>query len=81
MSVWVGDHMLFHANPKTRFPVARGRIPDHYAHSLNRSSCFPMAAATPKKLRIGNLGIAGAEHPPSQPPSGSQRSIVSQGGE
>ena len=30
-SVWVGDHMLFHGEPKTPFP-AGGPIPDHYAH-------------------------------------------------
>ena len=33
-SVWVGDHMLFHADPKTPFP-AGGPIPDYYAHFPN----------------------------------------------
>ena len=52
-SVWVGDHMLFHANPQTRFPAGDGRIPDHYAHFPEPFVVLAMAAATTKKLRVG----------------------------
>ncbi len=63
-SVWVGDHMLFHANPKTRFPVGDGRIPDHYAHFPEPFVVLSMAAATTKKLRIGTSVLLVPEHPP-----------------
>ena len=50
-SVWVGDHMLFHANPTTPFP-AGGSIPDHYAHFPDPFIVLAMAAATTTKLKI-----------------------------
>jgi hypothetical protein len=63
-SVWVGDHMLFHANPKTRFPAGDGRIPDHYAHFPEPFVVLAMAAATTKKLRVGTSVLLVPEHPP-----------------
>jgi Luciferase-like monooxygenase len=63
-SVWVGDHMPFHANPQTRFPVGDGCIPDHYAHFPEPFVVLAMAAATTKKLRIGTSVLLGPEHPP-----------------
>lgn len=63
-SVWVGDHMLFHANPKTPFPMGDGRIPDHYAHFPEPFIVLAMAAATTKKLRIGTSVLLVPEHPP-----------------
>jgi probable F420-dependent oxidoreductase len=63
-SVWVGDHMLFHANPQTRFPLGDGRIPDHYAHFPEPFVVLAMAAATTKKLRVGTSVLLIPEHPP-----------------
>lgn len=63
-SVWVGDHMLFHADPKTRFPAGDGRIPDHYAHFPEPFIVLAMAAATTKKLRVGTSVLLVPEHPP-----------------
>ena len=62
-SVWVGDHMLFHAHPKTPFP-AGGAIPDHYAHFPEPFVVLAMAAATTKKLRIGTSVLLMPEHEP-----------------
>ncbi|HJU27718.1 MAG TPA: TIGR03619 family F420-dependent LLM class oxidoreductase [Candidatus Binataceae bacterium] len=62
-SVWVGDHMLFHANPKTPFP-AGGPIPDHYAHFPEPFVTLAMAAATTAKLRIGTSVLLVPEHEP-----------------
>jgi len=62
-SVWVGDHMLFHANPKTPFP-AGGGIPDHYAHFPEPFVVLAMAAATTTKLRIGTSVLLVPEHEP-----------------
>ena len=62
-SVWVGDHMLFHANPKTPFP-AGGDIPDHYAHFPEPFVVLAMAAATTTKLRIGTSVLLVPEHEP-----------------
>lgn len=62
-SVWVGDHMLFHANPQTPFP-AGGPIPDHYAHFPEPFVVLAMAAATTKKLRIGTSVLLVPEHEP-----------------
>src|ERR1700751_3705871 len=62
-SVWVGDHMLFHANPKTPFP-AGGAIPDHYAHFPEPFVVLSMAAATTKTLRIGTSVLLVPEHEP-----------------
>ncbi len=58
-SVWVGDHMLFHAEPKTPFP-AGGPIPDHYAHFPEPFVVLAMAAATTKNSAHWNFGAAGA---------------------
>lgn len=62
-SVWVGDHMLFHANPKTPFP-AGGPIPDHYAHFPDPFIVLAMAAATTTKLKIGTSVLLAPEHEP-----------------
>jgi len=62
-SVWVGDHMLFHANPKTPFP-AGGPIPDHYAHFPDPFIVLAMAAATTTKLKIGTSVLLVPEHEP-----------------
>lgn len=62
-SVWVGDHMLFHAEPKTPFP-AGGPIPDHYAHFPEPFVVLAMAAATTKTLRIGTSVLLVPEHEP-----------------
>src|ERR1700687_2666118 len=62
-SVWVGDHMLFHADPKTPFP-AGGPIPDHYAHFPEPFVVLSMAAATTKTLRIGTSVLLGPEQEP-----------------
>ncbi len=62
-SVWVGDHMLFHAHPTTPFPVG-GPIPDHYAHFPEPFVVLAMAAATTKKLRIGTAVLLVPEHEP-----------------
>jgi probable F420-dependent oxidoreductase len=62
-SVWVGDHMLFHANPKTPFPVG-GAIPDHYAHFPEPLIVLAMAAATTRRLRIGTSVLLVPEHEP-----------------
>ncbi len=62
-SVWVGDHMLFHANPKTPFP-AGDSIPDHYAHFPEPFVVLAMAAATTTKLRIGTSVLLMPEHEP-----------------
>jgi probable F420-dependent oxidoreductase len=62
-SVWVGDHMLFHADPKTPFP-AGGPIPDHYAHFPEPFVVLAMAAATTSKLRIGTSVLLVPEHEP-----------------
>jgi probable F420-dependent oxidoreductase len=56
--------MLFHANPKTRFPLGDGRIPDHYAHFPEPFVVLAMAAATTKKLRVGTSVLLIPEHPP-----------------
>jgi probable F420-dependent oxidoreductase len=62
-SVWVGDHMLFHAEPTTPFP-AGGPIPDHYAHFPEPFVVLAMAAATTKNLRIGTSVLLVPEHEP-----------------
>lgn len=62
-SVWVGDHMLFHAEPTTPFP-AGGHIPDHYAHFPEPFVVLAMAAATTKSLRIGTSVLLVPEHEP-----------------
>jgi probable F420-dependent oxidoreductase len=62
-SVWVGDHMLFHAEPKTPFP-AGGPIPDHYAHFPEPFVVLAMAAATTRHLRIGTSVLLVPEHEP-----------------
>lgn len=62
-SLWVGDHMLFHADPKTPFP-AGGPIPDHYAHFPEPFVVLAMAAATTKTLRIGTSVLLVPEHEP-----------------
>jgi probable F420-dependent oxidoreductase len=62
-SVWVGDHMLFHANPRTPFP-AGGPIPDHYAHFPEPFVVLGMAAATTKTLRVGTSVLLVPEHEP-----------------
>lgn len=62
-SVWVGDHMLFHADPKTPFP-AGGAIPDHYAHFPEPFVVLAMAAATTRTLRIGTSVLLVPEHEP-----------------
>jgi probable F420-dependent oxidoreductase len=62
-SVWVGDHMLFHAAPKTPFP-AGGPIPDHYAHFPEPFVVLAMAAATTTRLRIGTSVLLVPEHEP-----------------
>jgi probable F420-dependent oxidoreductase len=62
-SVWVGDHMLFHAEPKTPFPVG-GPIPDHYAHFPEPFVVLAMAAATTHNLRIGTSVLLVPEHEP-----------------
>ena len=62
-SVWVGDHMLFHADPKTPFP-AGGAIPDHYAHFPEPFVVLAMAAATTTNLRIGTSVLLVPEHEP-----------------
>lgn len=62
-SVWVGDHMLFPAKPKSSFP-AGGPIPDHYAHFPEPFVVLAMAAATTKKLRIGTAVLLVPEHNP-----------------
>jgi luciferase-like monooxygenase len=62
-SVWVGDHMLFHAEPKTPFP-AGGPTPDHYAHFPEPFVVLAMAAATTKNLRIGTAVLLVPEHEP-----------------
>jgi probable F420-dependent oxidoreductase len=62
-SVWVGDHMLFHADPKTPFP-AGGAIPDHYAHFPEPFVVLAMAAATTRNLRIGTSVLLVPEHEP-----------------
>jgi probable F420-dependent oxidoreductase len=62
-SVWVGDHMLFHAEPRTPFP-AGGPIPDHYAHFPEPFIVLAMAAATTKNLRIGTSVLLVPEHQP-----------------
>jgi len=62
-SVWVGDHMLFHANPKTPFP-AGGPIPDHYAHFPDPFIVLAMAAATTTRLKIGSSVLLVPEHEP-----------------
>jgi probable F420-dependent oxidoreductase len=62
-SVWVGDHMLFHAAPKTPFP-AGGPIPDHYAHFPEPFVVLAMAAATTKHLRMGTSVLLVPEHEP-----------------
>jgi probable F420-dependent oxidoreductase len=62
-SVWVGDHMLFHAEPKTPFP-AGGPIPEHYAHFPEPFVVLAMAAATTKTLRIGTSVLLVPEHEP-----------------
>lgn len=62
-SVWVGDHMLFHAEPRTPFP-AGGPIPDHYAHFPEPFVVLAMAAATTKNLRIGTSVLLVPEHEP-----------------
>jgi probable F420-dependent oxidoreductase len=62
-SIWVGDHMLFHANPKTPFP-AGGPIPDHYAHFPEPFIVLAMAAATTTKLRLGTSVLLVPEHEP-----------------
>jgi probable F420-dependent oxidoreductase len=62
-SVWVGDHMLFHAAPTTPFP-AGGAIPDHYAHFPEPFVVLAMAAATTRRLRIGTSVLLVPEHEP-----------------
>jgi probable F420-dependent oxidoreductase len=62
-SVWVGDHMLFHAEPKTPFPVG-GPIPDHYAHFPEPFVVLAMAAATTRNLRLGTSVLLVPEHEP-----------------
>lgn len=62
-SVWVGDHMLFHAQPQTPFP-AGGPIPDHYAHFPEPFVVLAMAAATTTNLRIGTSVLLVPEHEP-----------------
>ena len=62
-SVWVGDHMLFHAHPKTPFP-AGGAIPDHYAHFPEPFVVLAMAAATTTKLKLGTSVLLVPEHEP-----------------
>ena len=62
-SVWVGDHMLFHAEPKTPFP-AGGSIPDHYAHFPEPFVVLAMAAATTKNLCLGTSVLLVPEHEP-----------------
>ncbi|HZP44310.1 MAG TPA: LLM class F420-dependent oxidoreductase [Candidatus Binataceae bacterium] len=63
-SVWVGDHMLFHGHPTTKFPIGSGRIPDHYAHFPEPFIVLAMAAATTQRLRIGTSVLLAPEHPP-----------------
>jgi len=64
-SVWVGDHMLFPAEPVSRFPIGpTGRIPEHYAHFPEPFVVLAMAAATTKKLRIGTSVLLVPEHNP-----------------
>ena len=62
-SVWVGDHTLFHAEPRTPFP-AGGAIPDHYAHFPEPFVVLAMAAATTRHLRIGTSVLLVPEHEP-----------------
>lgn len=63
-SVWVGDHMLFHGHPTTRFPLGDGRIPEHYAHFPEPFIVLAMAAATTRNLHIGTSVLLVPEHPP-----------------
>jgi probable F420-dependent oxidoreductase len=64
-SVWVGDHMLFPAEPTSRFPIGpTGKIPEHYAHFPEPFVVLAMAAATTKKLRIGTSVLLVPEHNP-----------------
>jgi len=62
-SVWVGHHMLFHAEPKTPFP-AGGPIPDHYAHFPEPFVVLAMAAAMTRNPRIGTSVLLVPEHEP-----------------
>jgi probable F420-dependent oxidoreductase len=62
-SVWVGDHMLFHANPKTPYAPG-GPIPDHYAHFPDPFIVLAMAAATTTTLKIGTAVLLAPEHEP-----------------
>ena len=62
-SVWVGDHMMFPAVPKSAFPVG-GPIPPHYAHFPEPFVVLAMAAATTRKLRIGTSVLLVPEHNP-----------------
>jgi probable F420-dependent oxidoreductase len=63
-SVWVGDHMLFPAEPVSRFPIGDGRIPEHYAHFPEPFVVLAMAAATTTRLRIGTSVLLVPEHNP-----------------
>ena len=64
-SVWVGDHMLFPAEPVSRFPIGHtGKIPEHYAHFPEPFVVLAMAAATTTKLRIGTSVLLVPEHNP-----------------
>ena len=64
-SVWVGDHMLFPAEPVSRFPIGpTGKIPEHYAHFPEPFVVLAMAAATTTRLRIGTSVLLVPEHNP-----------------
>jgi alkanesulfonate monooxygenase SsuD/methylene tetrahydromethanopterin reductase-like flavin-dependent oxidoreductase (luciferase family) len=60
--VLVGDHMLFHAEPKTQFP-AGGAIPDHYAHFPEPFVVLSMARLRPNPL-IDTSALLVPEHKP-----------------
>jgi hypothetical protein len=47
--------MLFHANPKTRFPLGDARIPVHYAHFPEPFVVFPHPVWIAEETKRGSF--------------------------
>ena len=62
-SLWVPEHPVMPANPKTPFPSG-GAIPDVYAHMSDQFVCLGMAAASTTTLKLGTGVTLVPEHNP-----------------
>ena len=62
-SMWVPEHPILPANPKTPFP-AGGPIPPVYAHMGDQFVALSMAAAATKKLKLATGICLVPEHNP-----------------